>query len=806
MKQTCTPAWFGSKAETLTRLKEACPELNVPALTYFSAAAWLDDPPPVLADIARTFPDGGNLAIRSSSRKEDGETASGAGAFDSVLNIPASDAEALSATIQQVIASYPGGFAEAARRGDQVLIQRMVADVSCSGVIMTRSLEDGSPYYTINYDDESGLTDTITGGSGVGKTVYVYRGVKGEDFDSERVKKMVTLARSLEERFGDIPLDIEFALTRAGVMHLLQVRPICCQNEWRTGVQKSVSSNILFVEQFISQCLAPKAGLFGERNILGVMPDWNPAELIGITPRPLAASLFREVVTRRVWSLARERMGYRTMPPEELMILVAGRPYIDVRASFNSFLPGSVSRSVGSRIVEACLERLDNYPELHDKVEFELMPTAMDFSLHIAFESRYPGLLKKDEQHEFMDALRRLTAANLDLSEKGSMGVAQSQIDELRKRQSSRPQRFDSEEPGALLVQVKSLAEECCNLGSLPFSILARHGFIAEALLRSAATREALAAERVAEFKRSVYTISHGFSRDFRAACQNAASRDDFLRDYGHLRPGTYDILSPRYTDRPELFNGARPAASATPQPFTPTGAERLALDALLEETGLAQALNSSDLFEYARRAIAAREYGKFVFSRNISDILEALAAWGAHYGLSREDLSYLTLEGLLAQTVSPILSDPLGHFTALRERGEELSNLSRSLKLSYLIRSSRDVYVVPQHRSAPNFITSKCIEAEVKGLSARSSGSRDLCGKIVCIESADPGYDWIFAKSIAGLVTKFGGANSHMAIRCAEYGIPAAIGCGEKLFESVSTAARVELNAGGKTLRPLAR
>ncbi|MFZ5427694.1 MAG: hypothetical protein ACOZEN_12025 [Thermodesulfobacteriota bacterium] len=40
------------------------------------------------------------------------------------------------------------------------------------------------------------------------------------------------------------------------------------------------------------------------------MPDWNPAEIIGSTPRALAASVYAEIVSRRVWSLARQRMGY----------------------------------------------------------------------------------------------------------------------------------------------------------------------------------------------------------------------------------------------------------------------------------------------------------------------------------------------------------------------------------------------------------------------------------------------------------------------------------------------------------------
>lgn len=31
--------------------------------------------------------------------------------------------------------------------------------------------------------------------------------------------------------------------------------------------------------------------------------------------------------------------------------------------------------------------------------------------------------------------------------------------------------------------------------------------------------------------------------------------------------------------------------------------------------------------------------------------------------------------------------------------------------------------------------------------------------------------------------MTRYGGAASHMAIRCAEFELPAAIGCGEKIF-----------------------
>ena len=99
-------------------------------------------------------------------------------------------------------------------------------------------------------------------------------------------------------------------------------------------------------------------------------------------------------------------------------------------------------------------------------------------------------------------------------------------------------------------------------------------------------------------------------------------------------------------------------------------------------------------------------------------------------------------------------------------------------------------------------WINFKAVTAKVLHLSA--IGTAELTNRLVCIENADPGFDWIFSRDIAGLVTKFGGVNSHMAVRCAEYGLPAAIGCGEKLFSGIINSDVAELNPSEKILRSL--
>jgi phosphoenolpyruvate-protein kinase (PTS system EI component) len=62
-------------------------------------------------------------------------------------------------------------------------------------------------------------------------------------------------------------------------------------------------------------------------------------------------------------------------------------------------------------------------------------------------------------------------------------------------------------------------------------------------------------------------------------------------------------------------------------------------------------------------------------------------------------------------------------------------------------------------------------------------------------IKNADPGYDRIFTINPSGLITQYGGVASHMAIRCAELALPAAIGCGEILYEKLKFSSKVMLD-----------
>ena len=77
----------------------------------------------------------------------------------------------------------------------------------------------------------------------------------------------------------------------------------------------------------------------------------------------------------------------------------------------------------------------------------------------------------------------------------------------------------------------------------------------------------------------------------------------------------------------------------------------------------------------------------------------------------------------------------------------------------------------------------------------------KNLNDKIICIRGADPGYDFIFNHKISGLITEYGGANSHMSIRCSELNIPAAIGVGSITFNDIIKSKKVNLDPLAKKI-----
>jgi phosphohistidine swiveling domain-containing protein len=287
-----------------------------------------------------------------------------------------------------------------------------------------------------------------------------------------------------------------------------------------------------------------------------------------------------------------------------------------------------------------------------------------------------------------------------------------------------------------------------------------------------------LNAEEAATFMASVETVGSRIREDFAQL-----SKTDFLGRYGHLRPGTYDILSPRYDEAPDLYFdwSNAPPVSAPPR-FALSIKQLRRIEQLLKEHDLD--IDVLSLIEFINTAIEGREYSKFVFTRSLSDALSLIRRVGEDHGLSVEDCAFLNYDSIrMLYSGSGSVRETLLESVA---RGRERHALTRNLVLPPIIASPGDVFAFHLPPSQPNFITRKSVTAQVASV---GEPPESFAGRILFVPSADPGFDWIFTREISGFVTQFGGANSHMAIRAGELGIPAVIGAGEALFRQWQTA-----------------
>jgi phosphohistidine swiveling domain-containing protein len=736
---------------------------------------------------------GGLLAIRSSALVEDGATSSNAGAFLSKLKIRCADRAELAAAIDGVAASMTG------HPRDQVLVQSMASNIALSGVIMTFDLVHGAPYYCIEYEDETGRTDLVTSGAVIHKGLFVYRDADLAQIRSPRIASFLRLARELEALCGCPALDIEFGMGPDGQLTLFQVRRISLAQNWHPATEIRVKRHLGYVEAFVRDCSRRRDGIVGSRTVLAVMPDWNPAEIIGTNPRPLAASLYQKLITSGVWCKARSMMGYRELQDQELMVLISSHPYIDVRLSFNSFLPAGLDDGIGERLVDAWLDRFEAHPELHDKVEFEIVPTCLDFCFDEDFQGRYPGLLNAHDYDAYRNALRALTRGLLKSDDDNTLEQALVRTEKLKRM--VLPEIVDGQ-GNDWIARASYLIGQCREYGTLSFAIVARHAFVAESLLRAAQRCGVLTGERVDALRRSIRTVTGSLVEAYGQTCRGVLSREAFIEEYGHLRPGTYEITSLRYDERDDLFDAESELRLHTAVPeFVLTADERQGIEALMAQSGL-DVMDADALIHYAKRAIAGREQVKFLFTRTLSDALSALVRWGQQHGLSRDDLSFVPWPRLADCLVAPTMDHVDKYFLEQAEQGRRSILSAQAFRFSHNIFDVKDLHIATNSRSVPNFVGNGKATGALVELTPGTSANIHIKDRIVCIESADPGFDWIFTKGPSALITKFGGANSHMAIRCAELGIPAAIGCGTQFYERIVAAGQVELDCAQHVLK----
>ena len=333
----------------------------------------------------------------------------------------------------------------------------------------------------------------------------------------------------------------------------------------------------------------------------------------------------------------------------------------------------------------------------------------------------------------------------------------------------------------SLVDKIYWLIEECKMYGTLPFAGVARAGFIAVQFLRSFVETGILTKSDYDLYMNSLDTINKRMNSDLKRYFMGEITFEEFIDKYGHIRPGTYDITSKRYDEAfDEYFDKDSYLTIDNEQSeyvFTENQMVRIQFE--LEQNGLL--VTADELMLFIKEAIEGREYLKFIFTKAVSKILQLIEELGKRADIEKEDMAYLDIS-VVRHLYSDLYTGDIRTIFEqnIRNNKKQYQNAVQ-IKLPSILVKPENVYSFYLLNEEPNFITQDRVMSEVIVLDEAKENSPE--GKIVFIQAADPGYDFLFSKNIAGLITQFGGANSHMAIRCAELGIPAVIGAGEKNY-----------------------
>ena len=752
-----------SKASTLKEIK--LKNGIIPDLLIFNCLEYQKNKKKIIDKIKKKF--NHKIAIRSSFLDEDTSNSSNAGKYKSFLSIDVKDEENIINKINEVLKSK-----KKIHKKDIFFIQSMVQNIKISGVILTRNLIDYSRCININYSVGSNST-IVTSGSKDTKSLIYYEN-KNFKID-KRFKKIREVTKEIIKKTNQNDLDIEFAIDDKNRIYILQIRDLIIPKK-KKKLNPDRINEFNKLSKKIDKLKRKHISLQGKTTFFGNMPDWNPAEIIGSKPKPLALSLYQELITNHVWSENRVKYGYKDMSQFHLMTSFFGTPYVDVRIDFNSWLPKKLNNKISDKLINYYLKKFQKNKTNQDKVEFKILFTCISFSTKNRINRELKKTLSKNEKKIFYKCLKDLNYEALKQKKKDkklieNLILRQTQIDE------SNIYEID---------KIYWLVEDCKKYGTLPFAGLARCGFIAIELLKSLKENKFITDSDYSAFLNSIETVTSKMKNDI-----NKYPKEKFIKKYGHLRPGTYEITNKNYKENFKIYFGKSLKKKVKIKKNNFSILKKLPHSLVYK--------SKKEMINFVKDSIIQREYSKFVFSKSIDLIFKNLKIFAKKYKIPLNDLSYLKIDKILDLYFNISNYNTIENIKSHIKENKKEFNLNKNISLPDVITSSKDLFIQHRTRSELNFISNKSINSKI--LIYKDGKVLKNYNGVICIENADPGFDFLFNKNIKGLITKYGGLNSHMSIRCAELNLPAIIGVGENFYNKILNHKNIILNCNSKKI-----
>ena len=779
---------LSTKAQNLDILQKLRLQKSViPKFFKYSVEEWILDKDRIIKILLEKL--NKKIIIRSSYILEDSEKNSMAGAFEGFSNVK-NTKKNIFESVTNLIKQYKKKSKKKLHYlKSEIIFQNMILNTKLSGVLTNFCIKDGGFYYVINYDDVSGSTDSVTSGSKLGgRVINIFRddttGIR-----SQKLKKVIESTKEIEVKIGVKPIDLEFAIDKNGNVNIFQIRPLTTSKNWKKissiKLKKTLNKNKkLFVK------INKINKRYGNLPIFGLMPDWNPAEMIGYQPNDLSYSIYKEIITDDAWSTARKEMGYKKVS-RPLMYKFTGKPYIDTRLSFYSLIPNNISNNISKKIVNHWSKILMSKPYLHDKIEFEIADGGYDAFTKSRVMNNYK-FLKIFERKKYYQSLKLLTDSQIKNFEEEFFANNQ-KLAHLENSRISLVKSFLHKKTNFNYLMANFLREIKIN-GIIPFAKYARNAFIAKKILNSLKNKKYISLVKTNKILNSLNTITSQFLSLSKTKNKNLKNKLSFENLFYHLRPGTYDITVKRAIPsiKERKINNLQSILSFKNSSKILLSSEEIEnIDKFLKKNHFK--FNATKLYNYIVLSLKLRENSKFIFTRALSDYLQIIEKLGKKKSLNVERLCDYEIKDILK-----ILNDKKKDIKYIKSKNER--DLNTISKLPYLVTNKSDFFVASILISKPNFITENKVISKVFHLK-KGQNTNQIKDKIVLIENADPGFDWIFNYKIKGLITKYGGVNSHMSIRCHELNIPAAIGLGEESFDKIFSGDKMILNCKEKTI-----
>ncbi|HSO89640.1 MAG TPA: PEP/pyruvate-binding domain-containing protein [Arthrobacter sp.] len=697
----------------------------------------------------KAFPEGQLFAVRSSALAEDSASASFAGAYESVLNVPVAHLAEATAQVRQSrkaerVRAYAAA-AEAAGTGEVAVAIQAMVPAELAGALftvhpITRDLN------TMLGNVVTGLGEALVSGADTGAEFTLTRpdaSFTGPNVLRPQARRLHAVAHQVEGTFGGVPQDIEWAIVE-GTLWILQSRPITTLNASnpRTAERNdSVSGNCLWAATNLSEANPVPQTPLTISYMAYLQANGGPSmavrgrQMAGyIGGRPYA-NLSVQITARRGRSRAEPRVAYRKLAgwwgqlPEQVPVTLIPVTQADWQQSGLPLLGTLVKMS-------RYRHRLDGY--LRDNAGH-----CADLSARIAAAAT-PEQLAALWRTSLLD--QGLFAFWMTIAT-GSEGPAHLEA-ELRAE-------LGAADTAALMSNLSGLAGQLESLGP------------------SVGLQEVLAGR---------------------------LSREDYSARFGHRGVNEIELAWPRPAEDPDWLDAALRAASAGSDLATLRAKQQAVFTETLTRLGKAHPRRAAKIQRRLRKAAkqaAGREAARSESVRTTWVMRRFALRAGELLGIG-EQVFFLTVPELLAALDGN--RDALD-LLDLRERTHQ-----RYLALPPLpgvIYGAFDpfAWAADPHRRTDYWVAGVATPSEsdhddptliqgcagavgqVEGLVRRLDdfGQADQLqpGEILVTHLTNIGWTPLFPRA-AAVVTDLGAPLSHAAIVARELGIPAVVGCGD--------------------------